>query len=105
MKLNSPDDIIARSDGVIYFTDPAFGIDGSQGFTSETQELSFEGVYRLTTDGTLHLEDKSMTTPNGVDLSPDEHTLYVSFTTPARSRSTASQPTARSALPCRSPAG
>ncbi len=82
MKLNSPDDIIARSDGVIYFTDPAFGIDGSQGFTSETQELSFEGVYRLTTDGTLHLEDKSMTTPNGVILSPDEHTLYVSFTTP-----------------------
>ena len=81
-KLNSPDDIIARSDGVIYFTDPAFGIDGSQGFTAETQELSFQGVFRLTTDGTLHLEDQSMTTPNGVELSPDEHSLYVSFTTP-----------------------
>jgi gluconolactonase len=82
MPLNSPDDIIARSDGVIYFTDPTFGIDGSQGLAKQTQDLSFEGVYRLTTDGTVHLEDKSMTTPNGVELSPDERTLYVSFTTP-----------------------
>ncbi len=82
MKLNSPDDLIARSDGVIYFTDPTFGINGSQGFAAQTQALSFEGLYRLTTDGTLHLEDKSMSSPNGVELSPDERTLYVSYTTP-----------------------
>ena len=82
MPLNSPDDIIARSDGVIYFTNPTFGINGSQGLSKQTQDLSFEGVYRLTTDGTVHLEDKSMATPNGVELSPDERTLYVSFTTP-----------------------
>ncbi len=82
MPLNSPDDLIARSDGVIYFTDPTFGINGSQGLSKQTQDLSFEGVFRLTTDGTLHLEDQSMATPNGVELSPDERTLYVSFTTP-----------------------
>jgi gluconolactonase len=79
-KLNSPDDITARSDGVIYFTDPVFGINGSQGFTSQTQEQGTQGVYRVTTDGTVHLEDSSTSGPNGIDLSPDEHTLYVAYT-------------------------
>jgi gluconolactonase len=82
LKLNSPDDVTVRSDGVIYFTDPTFGISGSQGLPAQQQQLSFEGVYRLTTDGTLHLEDQGTSTPNGVELSPDEHTLYVSFTSP-----------------------
>jgi len=84
MKLNSPDDIIARSDGVIYFTDPVFGIDGSQGFPRQTQELTEQGVYRLATDGTLHVEDQTMSAPNGVELSPDERTLYVSYTSTAQ---------------------
>jgi gluconolactonase len=79
-KLNSPDDITARTDGVIYFTDPLFGINGSQGFTSQTEEQSTQGVYRVTTDGMVHLEDSSSSGPNGIDLSPDEHTLYVSYT-------------------------
>jgi gluconolactonase len=79
-KLNSPDDLIARSDGVIYFTDPLFGINGTQGFPAQASELGFQGVYRLTTDGTLHLEDQTNSGPNGVQLSPDEHTLYVSYT-------------------------
>ena len=79
-KLNSPDDLIARSDGVIYFTDPTFGITGSQGFTAQTAELAFQGVYRITTDGTLHLEDQTTSGPNGVQLSPDEKIAYVSYT-------------------------
>lgn len=79
-KLNSPDDLVARSDGVIYFTDPVFGINGSQGLSSQTQEQSFQGVYRLTTDGTLYAEDQTTSAPNGVGLSPDERTLYVSYT-------------------------
>ncbi len=82
MALNSPDDVVVRSDGIIYFTDPTFGIDGTQGFDAQSQQLSFEGVYRLTRDGTLHLEDQSMTGPNGIEFSPDEKTLYVSYTTP-----------------------
>jgi gluconolactonase len=80
-KLNSPDDLIARSDGLIYFTDPTFGIDGSQGFAAQSAELCFQGVYRMTTDGALHLEDQTTAGPNGVGLSPDEKTLYVSYTT------------------------
>jgi len=78
-KLNSPDDLIARSDGTIYFTDPQFGIDGSQGFNPQAPELCFQGVYRLTASA-LHLEDTSTVGPNGIDFSPDEKTLYVSYT-------------------------
>jgi gluconolactonase len=79
-KLNSPDDIAARSDGMIYFTDPLFGIDGSQGLTAQPQELGFQGVYRVTNDGAVHLEDESTFGPNGVEFSPDESSIYVSYT-------------------------
>ena len=79
-EVNTPDDITARSDGVIYFTDPTFG-SGSQGFATQTLPLSnAQGVYRLTTDGVLHLEDETTEGPNGVNLSPDEKTLYVAYT-------------------------
>jgi gluconolactonase len=79
-KLNSPDDLIARSDGIVYFTDPTFGIAGGSGLAAQTQEQSTQGVYRLATDGTVTLEDSSTSGPNGVELSPDERTLYVSYT-------------------------
>jgi sugar lactone lactonase YvrE len=79
-KLNSPDDLIARSDGVIYFTDPLYGIDGSQGLAAQTQELGFQSLFRLTSDGVLHQEDQSTSGPNGVELSPDEQSLYLSYT-------------------------
>jgi gluconolactonase len=79
-ELNTPDDVTSRSDGVLYFTDPTFG-SGSQGFPAETLGLSgAQGVYRLTTDGVLHLEEQTTDGPNGVNLSPDEKTLYVSYT-------------------------
>jgi gluconolactonase len=79
-EINTPDDITARSDGVIYFTDPTFG-SGGQGFPSLTLPLSnAQGVYRLTPDGVLHLEDQTTSGPNGVNLSPDEKTLYVAYT-------------------------
>jgi sugar lactone lactonase YvrE len=77
--INTPDDITSRSDGVLYFTDPTFA-SNSQGFPALTLPLSgAQGVYRLTTDGVLHLEDSSTNGPNGVNLSPDEKTLYVSY--------------------------
>lgn len=78
-KFNSPDDLIVRSDGVIYFTDPLYGIDGSQGFRGQA-ELCFQGVYRLTPDGTVTLEDQSTAGPNGVELSPNERVLFVTYT-------------------------
>jgi gluconolactonase len=78
--INTPDDITSRSDGVIYFTDPTFA-NGAQGFPTVTLPLmGAQGVYRMTTDGVIHLEDMTTSGPNGVNLSPDEKSLYVSYT-------------------------
>jgi gluconolactonase len=79
-EVNTPDDITARADGVLYFTDPTFA-SGSQGFPTQSLPLSgAQGVYRVTTDGALHLEDSTTTGPNGVNLSPDQKSLYVAYT-------------------------
>jgi gluconolactonase len=79
-ELNTPDDVTSRSDGILYVTDPTFA-SGAQGFPSQTLPLAnAQGVYRLTTDGVLHIEDSSASGPNGVNLSSDEQTLYVSYT-------------------------
>jgi gluconolactonase len=79
-QINTPDDVTYRSDGVLYFSDPTFA-SGTQGFPKLDLPLQGEqGVYRLTTDGVLHLEDSSVAGPNGVNFSPDEKVLYVSYT-------------------------
>ena len=83
--LNSPNDVVVRSDGVVYFSDPTYG--RMPGFGLERPvELSFQGVYRLATDGTLHCEADDFDQPNGLCLSPDERTLYVNDTTRAHIR-------------------
>ncbi|HEX4353125.1 MAG TPA: SMP-30/gluconolactonase/LRE family protein [Polyangiales bacterium] len=80
MQLNTPDDVAVRADGIIYFTDPTFA-NGAQGFPQLDLPLAnAQGVYRLTSDGVLHLEDASALGPNGVNFSPDQKTLYVSYT-------------------------
>jgi gluconolactonase len=74
MRLNSPNDLVARSDGTIYFSDPPFGIDAIE------QELPFNGLFVRMTDGTLATlweGDINDSAPNGVTLSPDETVLYV----------------------------
>ncbi len=73
-ELNSPNDLIVRSDGTIYFTDPTFGLGG------RSPGVDFMGLYRVSADGTLFLEAKIEDSPNGVGLSPDEKTLYVAVT-------------------------
>ncbi|MEC4819500.1 MAG: SMP-30/gluconolactonase/LRE family protein, partial [Scytonema sp. PMC 1069.18] len=70
-RLNSPNDLVVRSDGSIYFTDPPYGIEKKQ------EELGFYGVYRLTPDGKLTLLVKDFVRPNGIAFSPDEKKLYV----------------------------
>jgi gluconolactonase len=72
-RLNSPNDVVVRSDGAIFFTDPPYGL---RSFT-EGKELSVNGVYRLDPDGTLHLVADDFDRPNGLAFSPDEHTLYI----------------------------
>ena len=71
-RFNAPNDIVVRRDGQVYFTDPAFG---SQ---QDTRELDFYGVYHITPKGELEVVAKWKTRPNGIALSPNGRTLYVS---------------------------
>jgi gluconolactonase len=71
-KLNSPNDLVVKSDGAIFFTDPDFNI--PQG---ESKELSFNGIYRISLSGKLQLLTSSLALPNGICFSPDESKLYV----------------------------
>lgn len=81
-KFNSPNDLVRSSKGIIYFTDPPYGLKDLN--NSPLKELSFNGVYRLDPDGTVTLVDDSLTFPNGIMLSPDQRTLYVSNSDPKR---------------------
>jgi len=71
-KFNSPNDLVARKDGNIYFTDPPYGL-ADPGLS----ELGFFGVFRATPAGTAELIADDMSRPNGIALSPDQNTLYV----------------------------
>ena len=76
-RLNTPNDIVVRSDGTIFFTDPTYGMKADEGDAGE-QELDWQGVYSVQPDGSgLTLLTKEFTQPNGLALSPDEQTLYV----------------------------
>ncbi len=81
-KLNSPNDLVYRSDGSLYFTDPPYGLPGQD--SSKLKELDFNGVYRLAPDGKLTVLVKDLPRPNGIALSPDEKTLYVANTGPKK---------------------
>jgi gluconolactonase len=81
-RLNSPNDLIFHSNGDLYFTDPPYGLRGLN--QNPTKELEVNGVYRLTPAGELTLLIRDLTFPNGVALSPDEKTLYVSNSDPRR---------------------
>ena len=85
-KLNSPNDLIERSDGTIYFTDPPYGIQPNQ------QELDFQGVFRVDPLGEISLIADDFDRPNGIVLSPDEKTLYVADTATEQVRSFDVQP-------------
>jgi gluconolactonase len=73
--LNSPNDLVVRPDGTIYFTDPTYGLGPAP------SALGFTGLYRIDPAGALHLEAKMDGQPNGVDLAPGEAELYVAATT------------------------
>lgn len=81
-RFSSPNDIVSDSRGVLYFTDPPYGLPEGPGDT--TRETSFNGVYRLGTDGVVTLVTDALSLPNGIGLSPDEKTLYVSNSDPSR---------------------
>jgi gluconolactonase len=74
-RLNSPNDLVYRSNGDLYFTDPPFGLRRLD--ADSAKELTHNGVYRLTRSGELSLVTKDLPFPNGIAFSPDEKTLYV----------------------------
>jgi gluconolactonase len=80
-RLNSPNDVVCRSDGSTWFTDPPFGRPGMAG--DPDRELDFSGVFRVSPDGAVTLIDDSLEGPNGIAFSPDERTLYVGNWDPA----------------------
>jgi gluconolactonase len=71
-KLNSPNDVVVRSGGHIYFTDPPYGI------KPEQQEQRIQGVYLLSPDSRkLSIVARDFAKPNGLAFSPDEKKLYI----------------------------
>lgn len=78
-RLNSPNDLVYKSDGSLYFTDPPFGF--RKGADDPKKELPFSGVYHWA-NGKLTLVNKDFGAPNGIAFSPDEKYLYIndSFT-------------------------
>lgn len=81
-RLNSPNDGVFKSNGDLYFTDPPYGLAGQN--NDAKKELAFNGVYRLSKEGKLTLLTRELTYPNGIAFSPDEKTLYVAQSDPAR---------------------
>ncbi|MEP6820363.1 MAG: SMP-30/gluconolactonase/LRE family protein, partial [bacterium] len=73
-RLNSPNDLVYRSDGTLFFTDPPFGL--PKFFDDPRKQLSFSGVYSIY-KGKLQLISTDFTGPNGIAFSPDEKYLYV----------------------------
>lgn len=72
-RLNRPNDVVVKSDGNIYFTDP--------GFPTPGLDLDFNGVYQVTPDlGTITLISWDFSRPNGLAFAPDESVLYINDT-------------------------
>src|SRR6266436_1211716 len=75
-RLNRPNDVVVKSDGCIYFTDP-----WTSPLAPEEWDLTFSGVYRITSDlGTMSLLVPDFVLPNGLAFSPDESVLYINDT-------------------------
>lgn len=77
---NSPNDLAYARNGDLYFTDPPYGL--MKGDNDPLKELSFNGVYKISTSGELTLIIDDLTRPNGVAVSNDQKTLYVAISDP-----------------------
>ncbi|MBI07627.1 MAG: gluconolactonase [Rhodospirillaceae bacterium] len=84
-ELNSPNDVIVKSDGAVYFSDPTYGripVFGEE----RKSELDFQGVYRISPDGELNCMADDYGQPNGLCFSPDESLIYINDTPRAHIR-------------------
>lgn len=81
-RFNSPNDLVESADGTIYFTDPPYGLEGLD--ASPLKELDANGVYRRDAGGHVTRLLDDLRFPNGIALSPDERSLYISQSDPDR---------------------
>ena len=75
-RLNSPNDIVVKSDGSVWFTDPSFGIQGNYEGDKDEPQLP-TNVYRINVDGSMAVVAEGINQPNGLAFSPDESILYI----------------------------
>ena len=73
-RLHRPNDVVCKSDGSLYFTNPGGRIDPSE------REITFSGVHRILPDGSITVVAKDIEYPNGLAFSPDEKIMYVDNT-------------------------
>ena len=79
-RFNSPNDLVVRANGDVYFTDPIYGLEGHE--KDPKREIPWSGVYRARAGGGVDVLDKTLTFPNGLAFSPDGKTLYVAVSDP-----------------------
>jgi gluconolactonase len=81
-RFNSPNDVVEKLNGDIYFTDPPYGLAKHE--NDPTREIDMFGVYRVTKDGKVSAIITDLTRPNGLAFSPDESVLYICQSDPDR---------------------
>lgn len=79
-RLSSPNDAVFNSAGELFFTDPPYGLAGQD--NDPTKEITFNGVYKVTTEGEVVLLTDNITRPNGIALFPDEEKILVACSDP-----------------------
>ena len=79
-RFNSPNDVVQKSNGDFYFTDPPYGLE--KNMDDPLKEIPYQGVYRVNSQGEVTLLTEEMSRPNGLAFSPDESKLYVANSDP-----------------------
>ena len=81
-RFNSPNDVVVRKNGDVFFTDPPYGLPDQE--KDSTKEIGFQGVYKISKDGKVTLLVDSLSRPNGLAFTPDEKTLIVANSDPEK---------------------
>ncbi|MEI9922121.1 MAG: SMP-30/gluconolactonase/LRE family protein [Bacteroidota bacterium] len=84
-KFNSPNDVVQAKDKSYFFTDPPYGL-GTKDENDPEKEIQFQGVYKVTPNGKVHLLVDTISRPNGIGLSPDNKFLYIASSDPKKPR-------------------
>jgi gluconolactonase len=76
-RFNSPNDVVVKSDGSIWFTDPSYGIMIDYEGARAQSEIGTDNVYRIDPNGSITMVANDFDKPNGLAFSPDENTMYI----------------------------